>query len=53
MDLSDLLEQVEWIKNNYEKCLEIANNAYDYAINNFTEDKLLERVYYVYQNVIR
>jgi hypothetical protein len=51
MDLSDLLEQVEWMKNNYEKSLEIANNAYEFAIHHFTEDKILERIYYVYQNL--
>ena len=50
MDLSDLLEQVEWMRNNYEKSLEIANNAFEFAINNFTMDKLLERIYYVYTN---
>jgi len=51
MDLSDLLEQVEWMQNNYEKSLEIANNAFEFAINNFTTDKLLERIYYVYNNI--
>lgn len=51
MDLSDLLEQVLWMQNNYEKSLEIANNAYEFAINNFTLDKFLDRVYYVYKNI--
>lgn len=51
MDLSDLLEQVEWMRNNYEKSLEIANNAFEFAINNFTMDKILERIYYVYNNI--
>jgi hypothetical protein len=51
MDLSDLLEQVNWMKNNYEKSLEIAKNAFEFAVNNFTEDKLLDRVYYVYNNI--
>lgn len=51
MDLSDLLEKVDWMKKNPEKSLEIANNAFEFAINNFTTDKLLERVYYVYNNV--
>ena len=45
MDLSDLLEQSKWVQNNYEKCLEIANNAFEYAVNNFTEEKLIERIY--------
>jgi hypothetical protein len=51
MDLSDLLEKVNWMKNNYAKSLEIANNAFEYAVNHFTENKLLERVYYVYKNI--
>jgi len=51
MDLSDLLEQVNWMKMNPEKSLEIANNAFEYAINNFTIDNLLERVHYVYNNL--
>ena len=51
MDLSDLLEKIHWIKNNEEKSNEIANNAFDYAVNNFTEDKLLERVIFVYNNI--
>ena len=51
MDLSDLLEQTNWMRTNPEKSLEIANNAFDYAINNFTMDNLLERIYYVYNNL--
>ena len=51
MDLSDLMEKVNWMENNYEKSLEIAENAYKFAIENFTEDKLLERMYYVYNNI--
>jgi hypothetical protein len=51
MDLSDLLEKVEWIRNNYEQSLEIANNAFEFAITNFTMEKILERIYYVYNNV--
>ena len=51
IDLSDLLEQVNWIKNNYEKSIEIANNAFIFATNNFTMDKLLNRVKYVYDNM--
>jgi hypothetical protein len=51
MDLSDLLEQAEWMRNNYDKSLEIAKNAFEYAMENFTEDKLIDRVYQVYQNI--
>ena len=51
MDLSDLLEQVNWIIMNPEKSLEIANNAFDYAINNFKIDDLIDRIHYVYNNL--
>jgi len=51
MNLSNLLEQVEWMKLNDDKCTELANNAFEFAMNHFTEDKLLERVHYVYQNI--
>ena len=50
-DLSDLLEKIEWINNNYEKSQEIATNAYNFAITNFTQDKLIDRIYYVYNNI--
>jgi tRNA1(Val) A37 N6-methylase TrmN6 len=39
------------MKTNYEECLNIANNAYNFANINFTSDKLMERIYYVYQNI--
>jgi len=51
IDLSDLLEQIQWMKKNQEKCIEIANNAFEYALNNFTLDKILERVNIVYENM--
>lgn len=51
MDLSDLLEQVEWMKKNNEKSLEIAKNAFEFAMTHLTEDKLLDRVHYVYSNI--
>jgi hypothetical protein len=50
-DLSDLLQQVKWMTENYQKSLEIANNAYKFAMDNFTLDKIIDRVYYVYQNI--
>jgi len=31
--------------------LAIANNCFNYAMKNFTEDKLVDRVYYVYKNI--
>jgi hypothetical protein len=51
MDLSDLLDQVNWMISNPDKSLEIANNAFDYAINNFKIDNLVDRIYYVYKNL--
>ena len=51
MDLSDLLEQVNWMKNNEEKSLEIAKNAFEYATHNFTLDKFLDRVKILYDEL--
>ena len=51
MDLSDLLDQVEWMKQNPDKCKEIAQNAYNFAIENFTKEKLIDRIYEVYKNL--
>jgi len=51
MDLSDLLEQINWMVLNPEKSLEIANNAFCYAINNLNIDDIIDRVYYVYNNL--
>ena len=51
-DLSDLLEQINWMKLNPEKSLEIADNAFNYAINNFNIDNLLDRIFIVYNNLL-
>jgi hypothetical protein len=50
-DLSDLLEQEEWMRNNESKCEEIAQNALEFARNNFTKEKILERVFFVYKKM--
>jgi hypothetical protein len=50
-DLSDLIEKIEWINNNYDKSQQIATNAYKFAITNFTQDKIIDRIYYVYNNI--
>lgn len=50
-DLSDLVDKTKWIINNEDRAQEIANNAYDFAINNFKKEKLLERIYDVYKNL--
>lgn len=50
-DLSNLIEQIQWMKDNEEKCKEIAKNAQDFAKTNFTREKILERVRYAAGNV--
>jgi hypothetical protein len=50
-DLSDLLSQTECMMKNEDICKEIAENAFQFAVENFVEDKLMERVYSVYNNV--
>jgi hypothetical protein len=51
MDLTDLLMQLKWLENNYDEALKIAKNAYNFAMHNFTEEKINERIYTVYQNI--
>ncbi len=43
---------IRWIIDNPEKANNIALNAFKFASDNFTEEKLLERVYFVYKNII-
>jgi hypothetical protein len=50
-DLSNLIEQIQWMQANEEKCKEIAKNAQDFAKTNFTHEKILERVRYAAGNV--
>jgi glycosyltransferase involved in cell wall biosynthesis len=49
-DLSDFIEKVRWMRNNEDKCKEIALNAQNFAIENFTYEKILEKVKEVYKN---
>lgn len=51
MDLSDLVDRYEWALSHEEECMRIAYNAYNFALQNFTMDKVLERVYEVYCNL--
>lgn len=51
MDLSDLLQQATWIMENYETSIKIADNAFEFACNNFTENKILEQIFLVYNNI--
>ena len=34
-DLSDLIEKIQWCKNNDKECKKIAKNCYKFAIDNF------------------
>ncbi len=53
MDLSDLVEQHQWAVDNDKAAVEIAENARDFAIKNFTMDKAMERFQEVFQNFKR
>ena len=44
-DLSDLIQRIVWCRQNDSICEEISNNAYEFAISNFTKEKMLEYVY--------
>jgi hypothetical protein len=41
-DLSDLIDVIEWCKNNDELCKNIANNAYTFSTTYLTRDKVYE-----------
>jgi hypothetical protein len=43
-DLSDLIPIIKWCNNNIALCQIIAKNAYDFAIDNFTEKKMFDYV---------
>ena len=50
-DLSDLQQQIKWLLTNNEQALQIAQNAYNYAVHNLTEAKVYERIAEVYKNL--
>jgi hypothetical protein len=50
-DLANLVTQVEWMQRNPQECDKIAHNAFDYATTHFTTDRLVDRVYAVYQKL--
>lgn len=52
MYLDDLNEKYQWILDNQQKAKEIAQNARQYAIENFTIDKILERLDFVFNNFL-
>lgn len=43
-DLSDLMEKIYWAETHFEEAWAIAENTYQFAIENFAEDKVLARV---------
>jgi hypothetical protein len=50
-NLSNLEHQARWVRHHKVEAAEIALNAYNFAIANFTLLKLCERVKFVYDNV--
>jgi len=36
--MSDLVEKTQWIINNYDKALEIAENAYQFSVQHLTRE---------------
>ena len=51
-DLSDLLQQTIWMINNRDACIEMAKRTFNYAMENFTTDKFIDRVFYAYKNIV-
>lgn len=50
-DLSDLLDQIEWMFNEPEKTKQIAENAFEFAVQEFSMEKIMDRIYEVYTNL--
>jgi hypothetical protein len=44
-DLSDLIQRIEWCRINDKICEEIADNAYLFAKENFTKEKMIDYVF--------
>jgi len=51
IDLSDLIEKTKWMRENDKKCKEIAENAFNFSIKNFSKEKILERIFFVYNKI--
>lgn len=51
MDLSDMVEKVRWTLNNEKEASEIADNAFGFAVEAFSEERLLTRVREVWEAV--
>jgi hypothetical protein len=50
-NLSDLIEKVNWVKNHEVSVLKIAQNAFDFAQDNFNQSMILSRIYQVYKKI--
>jgi glycosyltransferase involved in cell wall biosynthesis len=50
-DLSDLLDRVQWAFDHPEECDRMAEAAQAFAVERFTYEKIMERIYYVYRNI--
>lgn len=50
-DLSDLLEKENWARENESESLKIATNAFEFAKENFTQGKIIERIFKVYNSL--
>ena len=42
-DLSDLIEKTKWCKDNYDKCLQIAENAYQFSKSHLTRNACYDK----------
>jgi hypothetical protein len=51
-DLSDLLQQTIWMIHNHDECIKMAERTFHYAIENFTLDKFIDRVFFAYNNIV-
>ena len=51
-DLSDLLVMTKWIHDNRTIPVATTINAQNYAIENFTEDNILDKIYGLHKNMI-
>lgn len=52
-DFSDLIEKIEWLQQNEQKAIEIANNARNYAINYFCNSYFKEQMISCIQKSIK
>ena len=51
LDLSDLIKKIDWIIKNPEAADAIAQNAFNFAMENFSKNKLMKRICSVYEHL--